>query len=95
MSSIMRAGKVFVFSTDGNPSGAAGTYSSTAMSDGGAGGSSAIKSDQQTFLAWIESRGFDPERCGMLAEAWNAALDAAIAELDQEWSRVLEDLKAP
>jgi len=48
-----------------------------------------------SFLDWVESKGYDPERSGLLAEAWDAALDAAIEELDHEWAGALRGLKAP
>ena len=48
-----------------------------------------------SFLDWVESKGYDPERCRLLAEALDAALDSALEELDDERSWVLRGLKAP
>lgn len=46
------------------------------------------------FSDWFKLSGYDEQHRAILQEAWTAALDSAINELDSEWHWLLENLKA-
>jgi hypothetical protein len=46
------------------------------------------------FEKWFETSGFDPEYKVIAESAWNAAINAAKENLDDECHNVLDDLYA-
>ena len=46
------------------------------------------------FSDWFKLSDYDEQHRAILQEAWTAALDSAINELNSEWHWLLENLKA-
>ena len=47
-----------------------------------------------TFDQWFKAEGFDEQHRSVLAKAWDAALENAKKDLDNEWHWLLNNLKA-